>query len=376
MPPTRFWKTFALFFNLVFVTQLTNMHFVMGQELSPQIKAQLLKRFPQLDKDGDGKLSVEEIDPIREQVLKAMSGQKEKNAPAKQKTKGPAPTHANLKYGDHKTTVMDVWLADSKQPTPVVVAIHGGGFTGGDKKNYHGCKELLQCLENGVSFVSINYRFRNEDPRGIRACLYDSARAIQFVRHHAKDWNIDKSKVAAYGGSAGAGSSLWLACHDDLADPNSTDPILRESTRLVAAGLNGTQATYDVFQWPDFIPSTIKWTPAMFKARERELVQVYGIKTLDDLETTEGENIQKELDMLRLMSKDDPPIWMRNPMRGGPANPWNKNHLYHHPAHVQRLKERADEVGIKTVAIAQGVGLKPKPEIAMIDFFFEQLGVE
>ena len=63
-------------------------------------------------------------------------------------------------------------------------------------------------------------------------------------------------------------------------------------------------------------------------------------------------------------------------MRGGPANPWNKNHLYHPPAHVQRLKERADEVGIKTVAIAQAVGLKPKPEIAMIDFFFEQLGVE
>ena len=36
----------------------------------------------------------------------------------------------------------------------------------------------------------------------------------------------------------------------------------------------------------------------------------------------------------------------------------------------------ADEVGIKTVAIAQAVGLKPKPEIAMIDFFFEQLGVK
>ncbi|MEC8389388.1 MAG: hypothetical protein VXZ49_01790 [Planctomycetota bacterium] len=59
MSPTRFWKTFVLFCNLVFVMQLTNIHFVMGQELTPQIKAQLLKRFPQLDKDGDVKLSVE-----------------------------------------------------------------------------------------------------------------------------------------------------------------------------------------------------------------------------------------------------------------------------------------------------------------------------
>ncbi|MEC7497903.1 MAG: carboxylesterase family protein, partial [Planctomycetota bacterium] len=312
MSPTRFWKTFVLFCNLVFVMQLTNIHFVMGQELTPQIKAQLLKRFPQLDKDGDGKLSVEEIDPIREQVLKALNRQKTKKPAAPSKPKGPAPTYANLKYGDHKNTVMDVWLADSKQPTPVIVAIHGGGFTGGDKSKFHGCSELLKCMEKGVSFVSINYRFRNQDSRGIRACLYDSARAIQFVRHHAKDWNIDKSKVAAYGGSAGAGTSLWLACHEDLADPNSTDPIQRESTRLVAAGLNGTQATYDVLQWPDFIPSKIEWTPELVKTRERELMQAYGLDSMDDLETTAGEKIQKELDMLAWMTKDDPPIWMKN----------------------------------------------------------------
>ena len=137
MSPTRFWKTFVLFCNLVFVMQLTNIHFVMGQELTPQIKAQLLKRFPQLDKDGDGKLSVEEIDPIREQVLKALNRQKTKKPAAPSKPKGPAPTYANLKYGDHKNTVMDVWLADSKQPTPVIVAIHGGGFTGGDKSKFH-----------------------------------------------------------------------------------------------------------------------------------------------------------------------------------------------------------------------------------------------
>ena len=376
MSPTRFWKTFVLFCNLVFVMQLTNIHFVMGQELTPQIKAQLLKRFPQLDKDGDGKLSVEEIDPIREQVLKALSRQKTKKPAAPSKPKGPEPTYANLKYGDHKNAVMDVWLADSKQPTPVIVAIHGGGFTGGDKSKFHGCSELLKCMEKGVSFVSINYRFRNQDSRGIRACLYDSARAIQFVRHHAKDWNIDKSKVAAYGGSAGAGTSLWLACHEDLADPNSTDPIQRESTRLVAAGLNGTQATYDVLQWPDFIPSKIEWTPELVKTRERELMQAYGLDSMDDLETTAGEKIQKELDMLAWMTKDDPPIWMKNNMRGGPVNPLDQNHVNHHPAHVERLKERADEVGIKTVAIAQAVGLKPKPEIAMIDFFFEQLGVK
>ncbi len=52
----------------------------------------------------------------------------------------------------------------------------------------------------------------------------------------ADDWNVDKTRVAAYGGSAGAGTSLWLAFHDDLADPKSADPVLRESSRLRMRG--------------------------------------------------------------------------------------------------------------------------------------------
>ena len=38
-------------------------------------------------------------------------------------------------------------------------------------------------------------------------------------------WNIDPTKIAATGGSAGACSSLWLAFHDDLCEPTSDDPV-------------------------------------------------------------------------------------------------------------------------------------------------------
>ena len=347
-----------------------------AQQLNAQQKARLLKRFPQIDKNGDGELSADELEAIRPQLEKAMKRRKEQAASSQPKPQGPAPTHADLKYGDHKNTVMDVWLAESQKPTAVVVAIHGGGFTGGDKSKYHGGKELRECLENGVSFVSINYRFRNQDPRGIRACLYDSARAIQFIRHHAKEWNIDKERIAAFGGSAGAGTSLWLACHDDMADPSNSDPVLRESTRLVAAGLNGTQATYDVLQWPEFIPSKVKWSAELARKRGADMTSAYGLESMEDLETVDGKAIRKELDMLAWMSKDDPPIWMNNNMRGGPTDPLDKGHVNHHPAHVERLKKRADEVGMKTIAIARAVGLRPDPEVRMIDFFFEQLGVK
>ncbi len=366
----RLWTAITVLCGLLAATQ-----FSPAQDLTPEQEARILQRFPQADRDGDGELSPKEIEPLRERLEKAQKKRKERTKQTAAKPKGPAPTYADLPYGDHKNAVMDVWLADSKKPTPIVVAIHGGGFRGGDKSKYHGCAEFQTCLEKGVSFATINYRFRNEDPRGILACLHDSKRAIQFIRHHAKEWNIDKERVAAYGGSAGAGTTLWLASHDEMADPKNPDPVLRESTRLSVGGLIGTQATYDGLQWKDFIPFEREWTAEEIKAKEPDILASYGVQSLDELDTIKGKAIRKERDMLAWMSADDPPLWMKNSMRGGPVAPGDKGHTNHHPAHVGRLKERAEEVGIETVAIAPGVGLAPEPEVSMIDFFFKHLGV-
>ena len=144
----------------------------------------------------------------------------------------------------------------------------------------------------------------------------------------------------------------------------------------MVAGLNGTQATYDVLQWPDFIPSKIKWSEELLKLRGSDMKSAYGVKSMGELDTAAGKRIRKELDMLAWMSKDDPPVWMKNSQRGGPTSPLDTGHVNHHPAHVERLKKRADEVGMKTVASAPAIGIRPEPEIRMIDFFFEQLGVK
>ena len=84
--------------------------------------------------------------------------------------------------------------------------------------------------------------------------LSDAARALQFVRSKAGEWNIDKERIGASGGSAGACSSLWLAFHDDMADPKSSDPVARESTRLWCAAVRGAQTSLDPQQ-------LIEWTP-------------------------------------------------------------------------------------------------------------------
>ena len=100
----------------------------------------------------------------------------------------PAPTFENVAYGPNASNRIDFWKASSSEPVPIVVFIHGGGFRAGDKADYD--RPLLAaCLASGISYASINYRLSNVAP--YPAQMQDSARAIQFIRSQAVEWNID-----------------------------------------------------------------------------------------------------------------------------------------------------------------------------------------
>ena len=170
----------------------------------------------------------------------------------------PEATLANVRYGDHERQVLDFWKAKSTSPTPLVFHIHGGGWVNGDKARV---ANLEQYLAAGISVTSINYRFiQHAITAGVKPPVQwpiaDAARALQFVRSKAIEWNLDPRRIGATGGSAGACSSLWLAFHDDLAEPKSANPIARESTRLWCAAVNGAQTTLDPQQMKEWTPNS------------------------------------------------------------------------------------------------------------------------
>ncbi len=176
------------------------------------------------------------------------------------KTEAPqrAPTLANVAYGSHERQVLDFWRAESARPAPLVFHIHGGGWVNGDKARVSGLERYLAA---GISVVSINYRFVTQAIRAgveppVRWPLEDATRALQFVRSRAVEWNLDAGRVGATGGSAGACSSLWLAFNDDLADPASSDPVARQSTRLWCAAVSGAQTTLDPAQMKEWTPNS------------------------------------------------------------------------------------------------------------------------
>lgn len=279
----------------------------------------------------------------------------EKNRQRRQRRNRRAPTHADVKYGPHKRNVMDVWLAESDRPTPVLVSIHGGGFRAGNKSVAGNL--LQQCLNAKISVVAITYRLSNDAIAP--AQFHDCARAIQYIRSQAKPWNLDPNRMAATGGSAGAGLSLWLGFHEDLADPQSEDPVLRQSTRLTCMAVVQGQTSYD----PRFIR---KIMPGANAYRHPALAQLYDVdlRQLDNL-PAEKYKLFEEVSPINHLSKDDPPALLTY-RRGMDAS-----YEIHHAVFGKVLKEQMDKLGIRCDVIAAGKPVGESRNISIIDFLKE-----
>lgn len=253
------------------------------------------------------------------------------------------PTQANVRYGPHERNVLDFYQAKSDKPTPVLFFIHGGGWQNGDK---HSMGSPAVYLNAGISVVSINYRFTSQAgdvTPPVKAPLDDAARALQFVRSKAKEWNLDKARIAASGGSAGACSSLWLAFHPDLADPRSSDPIARESTRLWCAAVSGAQTTLDPQQMKEWTPNSTYGGHAFgFKGDRAKNLSQFA-------EFLAGrEKILPwiaEYSPYALVTKDDPPVYLTF---GAPPNLGQPEKDPTHSANFGvKLQEHCRAIGVK-----------------------------
>jgi carboxylesterase type B len=276
-------------------------------------------------------------------------------------------SYTNERYGRHERNVFDIWLAKSDKPTPIVMYIHGGGFVGGDKSRYYDSEDWVRFLEAGISIATINYRFMNQAPYGILASMNDSKRCLQYIRHNAERYNIDKNRIACSGGSAGAGTSLWLAFSADMADTKNADPVLRESTKISCAGAFATQSTYDILRWADILRLPLNQT----QEEKQVIAHAFGIQSAEDVDLYAQTHIRKELDFLSKMNKHAAPFFVFNRRKGGV--PTNEDELQHHPVHAKALKEQADKVGAEAIVYAPEIGVVDDSGKDLVAFFLEKL---
>jgi len=249
-----------------------------------------------------------------------------------------APDLADVKYGPGERQVLDVWLAEADEPTPVLIFFHGGGWRGGNKAL---TVQQQTCLPKGITAVSATYRITTEPGITLLDCEHDGARVVQFVRSKAAEWNIDPNRVAVSGSSAGGVMSLWLAFHDDLADPGNADPLARVSTRVSCAVVSGTPTNLDPGFVREHVGGQREHHPAVLAA--------LGVNTTEELQRPDKRRLTEECSPMAHASEDDPPVYLiygNAPPDGLLPDDAEHGVTIHSARFGIPLKEKLDKLGV------------------------------
>ena len=253
------------------------------------------------------------------------------------------PTHANVPYSEHAPCQLDIWIAEGDGPRPLLVYIHGGGWTTGNKTRTPA--HIQPFLDKGISYAAINYRHAPQHP--LPAPVHDATRAIQYLKSRAGEWSIRKDRFVLTGSSAGACTSMWLLFHDDMADPNSEDPVLRESTRVSAAAVVAGQTAID--------PKMIEPWLGPNVLKHRMIWFAVGAKNMQDAldHYDQYQQLYTEFSPINHLTSDDPPLLMTYPEDMSLPSK-SSGHGIHHGMYGVKVKEMAAEIGTECHLLIPG----------------------
>ena len=139
---------------------------------------------------------------------------------------------------------LDLYIPDgATAPLPVIVWVHGGGWSIGSKELTADAFQL-RYPRNGYALVSINYRLSGQAI--FPAQIYDSKAAIRWIRANAAQYNLDPTRIGVWGSSAGGHLAALLGTSNDVVDMEGiVGTNLQFSSRV--------QAVVDWFGPTDFL---------------------------------------------------------------------------------------------------------------------------
>ena len=156
---------------------------------------------------------------------------------------------------------------------------------------------------------------------------------------------------------------MYLAFHDEMANPDASDPVARESTRLAALSTSGGQTTMQRNWWEQWIPEyTSGWS-------QEGRFEFWGVTSQPALD----EKV-REVSALANISADDPPIFMTYSMTPGdpvPEGDGARGWQNHHVIFGVKLKEKMDQLGVEADLLYPGA---PSKYQSSAQFFIEKLG--
>jgi acetyl esterase/lipase len=97
-------------------------------------------------------------------------------------------------------------------PSPVIMFVHGGGWVAGTKTGTPGMSYFLDLARRGYTTFSIDYRLA--PTYTFPANIIDVKCAVRHIRANAKEYNVDPSRIGAWGASAGGHLVALLGTSD------------------------------------------------------------------------------------------------------------------------------------------------------------------
>ena len=255
-----------------------------------------------------------------------------------------------LEYGHAagKSLLLDLYLPkDGEGPLPLIVWVHGGAWSGGDKSP---CRAAW-LVERGYAVASVNYRLSREAI--FPAQIHDCKAAIRWLRANAVTHSLDPERIGVWGSSAGGHLVGLLGTSGDVKDLEGDGGTPGVSSRV--------QAVCDWFGPTDFlrmqgVPSRIDRT----SPDAPEAVLVGG-------PLRERKEECRRANPITYITPDDPPFLIMHG-DGDDIVPINQSELLH-----EALKKAGVEV---TYHVVEGAGHGfggPELNGMVADFFKKHL---
>jgi len=163
----------------------------------------------------------------------------------------------NINYGTDVNQKFDLYLPKNRSlSTKILILVHGGGWSAGDKNEMNPVKDLIRSDFPNVAIVNINYKLADENNKPYPMQIEDITSVVNYLKENKTKYTISED-LGFIGVSAGAHLSLlWSYAFDtnnqvnmvcsivgptNLTDPaylNNTNPDLQELLNLYGENAN------------------------------------------------------------------------------------------------------------------------------------------
>ena len=115
---------------------------------------------------------------------------------------------------------------------PAFLAIHGGGWTGGNALGFF--PFAAHFAELGMVGISLEYRLRNDkDGTTVFDCVRDALSAVRWIRQNADALGIEPTRIVAMGGSAGGHLAASTALFDRVNEDSDHSDVSARPDALI-----------------------------------------------------------------------------------------------------------------------------------------------